>query len=54
MVHWPEASRVCVDVDAANTTARRFYMRHGAEKLNEHWLVWNDISVMRGERHDVG
>jgi hypothetical protein len=43
-----------VDVDAANTTARRFYMRHGAEKLNEHWLVWNDISVMRGERHDVG
>jgi GNAT superfamily N-acetyltransferase len=49
-----KASRVCVDVDAANTTARRFYMRHGAEKLNEHWLVWNDISVMRGERYDVG
>ena len=21
-------------------------MRHGAEALNEHWLVWNDISVV--------
>jgi ribosomal protein S18 acetylase RimI-like enzyme len=49
-----KASRVCVDVDPANTTARHFYMRHGAEKLNEHWLVWNDIGVVRGERHDVG
>ena len=43
------ASRVCVDVDPANTTARRFYMRHGAEKLNQHWLVWQDIKVVLDE-----
>lgn len=35
-----------MDVDPANTTARRFYMPHGAENLNEHWLVWNDIKVV--------
>jgi len=49
-----KASRICVDVDPANTTARRFYTRHGAEKLNDHWLVWNDIGVVLGERFDVG
>jgi len=41
-----KASRICVDVDPANTTARRFYLLHGAENLNEHWLVWNDIKVV--------
>jgi ribosomal protein S18 acetylase RimI-like enzyme len=40
------ASRICVDVDPANRRARRFYMRHGAEPLNEHWLVWSDIRVV--------
>jgi GNAT superfamily N-acetyltransferase len=49
-----KASRICVDVDPANTIARRFYPRHGAQKLNGHWLVWNDISVVLGERLDVG
>jgi len=49
-----KASRICVDVDPANTTARRFYTRHGAEKLNDYWLVWNDISVVLGEQLDVG
>ena len=44
-----KASRVCVDVDPANTTARRFYMRHGTKNLNEHWLVWNDIKVVLGK-----
>ena len=39
-----KASRVCVDVDPANTVARRFYERHGAESLNKHWLVWNNIN----------
>lgn len=37
------ARRICVDVQPANTVARRFYEGHGAEPLNEHWLVWNDI-----------
>jgi GNAT superfamily N-acetyltransferase len=45
-----KASRICVDVDPANTTARRFYLRHGADKLNEHWLVWDDIKVVLGQR----
>jgi GNAT superfamily N-acetyltransferase len=44
-----KASRICVDVDPANETARRFYRRHGADNLNAHWLVWNDISVVPGE-----
>jgi len=37
------AFRICVDVDPSNEAARSFYVRHGAEKLNDHWLVWNDI-----------
>ena|ERR1700693_1819676 len=45
-----KASRICVDVDPANTIARRFYMRHAAVTLNEHWLVWNDIKVVLGQR----
>jgi ribosomal protein S18 acetylase RimI-like enzyme len=40
------AKKICVDVDPANSTARKFYKRHGAEDLNKHWLVWNDISVV--------
>jgi ribosomal protein S18 acetylase RimI-like enzyme len=38
-----KAFRVCVDVEPSNTVARAFYTRHGAETLNPHWLVWNDI-----------
>ena len=45
-----KASRICVDVDPANIAARRFYARHGADNLNQHWLVWNDINVVVGER----
>ncbi len=41
-----KALRICVDVDPNNSTARAFYRRHGAEMLNEHWLVWNDISAL--------
>jgi GNAT superfamily N-acetyltransferase len=43
------ASRICVNVDPANSTARRFYTRHGADTLNEHWLVWSDIHVVLGK-----
>ena len=46
-----QAFRVCVDVDPSNTTARAFYTRHGAERLNAHWLVWNDIRKVLGKRH---
>jgi ribosomal protein S18 acetylase RimI-like enzyme len=44
------ARRICVDVDPANMAARRFYMRHGAEELKPHWLVWSDISSVVAKR----
>ena len=37
------ASRVCVDVEPTNHTARRFYARHGAIDLKPHWMVWEDV-----------
>lgn len=43
-----KARRICVDVDPANTVARRFYLHHGATELNAHWLVWEDIKVVLG------
>lgn len=41
------ARRICVDVQPSNEIARRFYRRHGAEELKPHWMVWNDIGVVR-------
>lgn len=43
------AHRVCVDVQPRNIGARAFYARHGAEPLNDHWMVWNNIG-----QHVVG
>jgi ribosomal protein S18 acetylase RimI-like enzyme len=43
-----KASRICVDVDPANSAAQRFYKRHGAEDLKPHWLIWKDINVVLG------
>ncbi len=40
------AKRICVDVQPANSVARRFYIRHGARELNAHWLVWEDIKAV--------
>lgn len=46
-----KARRICVDLQPSNTVARRFYRQHGAEDLNLHWLVWNDIGrVLRKVR----
>src|SRR5271168_3280036 len=45
-----KATRVCIDVQPGNITARRFYAKHGAEKLNEHWMVWNDIKNVLATR----
>lgn len=39
-----DALRICVDVDPDNPIAQNFYTKHGAEKLNNHWLYWKDIS----------
>lgn len=40
------ASKICADVQPANTVARRFYARHGAEELNPHWMIWQDIKTV--------
>lgn len=44
-----KAFRICVDVQPSNTAAHRFYSRHGAEDLNPHWMVWNDITAALGK-----
>jgi GNAT superfamily N-acetyltransferase len=41
------ALRVCVNVDPTNATALRFYARHHAATMNEHWRVWEDISAVQ-------
>ena len=38
------AHKICVDAQPRNADARAFYTRHGAERLNDHWLVWPDIT----------
>jgi ribosomal protein S18 acetylase RimI-like enzyme len=46
LVRWfveRNVSRVCVDCAPDNAAALRFYKRHGAEPLNEYFLVWNNI-----------
>jgi len=45
------AKRICVNVAPENTRAVRFYARHGAAQLNEHWMVWEDIQK-RGASHE--
>jgi GNAT superfamily N-acetyltransferase len=40
------ALRVCVNVDPENTLARRFYAKHGAVPMKEHWMVWEDIGTV--------
>ena len=39
------ARKICVDAQPRNSEARAFYTSHGAEKLNDHWLVWPDIGI---------
>lgn len=39
------ARRICVDVEPDNAMARAFYTRHGAQNLNDHWLLWTDIGI---------
>jgi len=41
-----KALKICVDVQPANTVARRFYREHGAEDLKPHWMVWNDVRIV--------
>lgn len=45
-----KALKICVDVQPANRAARRFYVRHGAEELNPHWMIWKDIRKVLAKR----
>jgi ribosomal protein S18 acetylase RimI-like enzyme len=40
-----QALYICVNCAADNLIAQKFYKKHGAEKLSEHWLIWKDISL---------
>ena len=47
LAQWFVAQRalnVCVDVGGEG--GRSFYIKSGAESLNEHWMVWKDISTL--------
>jgi GNAT superfamily N-acetyltransferase len=44
------AQRICVNVDPRNQIARRFYARHGAQELNEYWMVWSDAQAALAPR----
>lgn len=39
-----QALYVCVDVGSEE--GRSFYKKTGAESLNQHWMVWKDISIV--------
>lgn len=36
---------ICVNCAPDNAIGQKFYRQHGAETLNEHWLIWKDIGV---------
>jgi ribosomal protein S18 acetylase RimI-like enzyme len=40
------AKRICVDV--GDERARRFYRRHGAVEISQHWMTWDDIGTVLG------
>jgi GNAT superfamily N-acetyltransferase len=40
------ALRICVNVDPVNLSARRLYKRHGAQTLNDQWMIWEDARAM--------
>lgn len=42
-----DARRVCVNVDPKNAAARRLYAKFGAQPLNPHWMLWEDIGIVR-------
>ncbi len=43
------AFRICVDVEPKNAAARAFYAKHGAQRLNDYWMVWEDIRPLAAQ-----
>ena len=42
-----QALYICVNCAADNLIAQKFYKRHGAEILSDHWLIWKDIGILK-------
>ena len=40
------ARKICVNVEPDNKAGIHFYAKHQATRLNDHWMIWEDISVM--------
>jgi GNAT superfamily N-acetyltransferase len=38
------AYKICVDAKPRNPDVRAFYTHLGAEPINDHWLIWPDIT----------
>lgn len=41
-----DAKQICVNCAPDNIAALNFYKKHGAETLNDYWLVWENIGVV--------
>jgi ribosomal protein S18 acetylase RimI-like enzyme len=41
-----ERNAFYICVDPGNEQSRKFYAKHGAENLNEHWMAWKNISIV--------
>ena len=40
------AKKICVNCVTDNSIAQKFYKSQGAQKYNDYWLVWKDISCV--------
>ncbi|WP_184543586.1 GNAT family N-acetyltransferase [Mucilaginibacter sp. FT3.2] len=40
------AQSLCVGI-APENPYKAFYLKHGAAFINPHWLVWNDVSLLK-------
>lgn len=44
-----DADRICVNVAAENTSARRLYASSGAKPFKESWMIWESARSMGGK-----
>lgn len=42
-----ERNAFFICVDPGTDQSRKFYERNGAKNLNEHWMAWKDIRIVR-------
>jgi GNAT superfamily N-acetyltransferase len=41
-----DAFKICVNCAPDNKVAENFYIKNGAVRLSEYWLIWNDIRMI--------